>query len=117
MYLRKANIDTKCGVVKSDTVGIIEAIMDERDPPVESRNEVERGTRGPIQSASAFCFFNLSLSESFMYSAIDTPRLSAAFDNSYFKYSGNTICSRTVFILGFMCNLLCMCINCAILYT
>lgn len=24
MYLRKANIDTKCGVVKSDTVGIIE---------------------------------------------------------------------------------------------
>ena len=27
---------------------IFEAIMDERDPPVESRNEVERGTRGPI---------------------------------------------------------------------
>jgi len=26
----------------------LEAIMDERDPPVESRNEVERGTRGPI---------------------------------------------------------------------
>lgn len=25
-----------------------EAIMDERDPPVESRNEVERGTRGPV---------------------------------------------------------------------
>jgi hypothetical protein len=25
-----------------------EAIRDERDPPVESRNKVERGTRGPI---------------------------------------------------------------------
>jgi phage protein D len=26
----------------------VEAIRDERDPPVESRNKVERGTRGPI---------------------------------------------------------------------
>jgi len=28
---------------------VLEAIRDERDPPVESRNVVERGTRGPFK--------------------------------------------------------------------
>ena len=59
--------------------------------------------------ASAFCF-NFSLSASFMYSDIDTPRFSEALTSSIFRYSGNTIWNRTVFIFDFMCNLLCMCV-------
>jgi len=45
-----------------------------------------------------------------MYSDIDTPRFSEALTSSIFRYSGNTIWNRTVFIFDFMCNLLCMCV-------
>jgi len=45
-----------------------------------------------------------------MYSDMDTPRLLAAFKRSFFRYSGNTICSLTVFMFEFMCNLSYMCI-------
>lgn len=39
---------TKLLVMHNKMMSCIEAFMDECDPPVESRNEVERVTRGPI---------------------------------------------------------------------